>query len=144
MKRCGIPMELWGEAMNNATFPQRHITVVPARPGSARSGHRPLTVPPQGPHCSPCSGPGRIPSQRLRGLAGQGGCRGPGCPVRRSRYVGSSLPSPVLLCIAERLTPALGSRAAGPRWPSMFISVNGPPSWRNASTGTMDGPAGTH
>jgi hypothetical protein len=53
-----------------------------ARPGSAHHSHHHQPAPPRiGPRQSPCSG--WVPSQRLRALAGPGGCRGPGCSVRQ-------------------------------------------------------------
>ncbi len=82
LKGCGIPTGLWGVTTKNATFPQRHVSIGPARPGPARSS-RLAPVPSQiDLRHSPCSG--RVPSEWLWALAGPspGGCRGPCRPVR--------------------------------------------------------------
>jgi hypothetical protein len=64
-----------------AVFSKLRLSQIPVGPARTRWGR-----------ChSPCSG--RILSQRLRALAGPGGCHGPGCSVQR--YVGFGLPSPV-------------------------------------------------
>jgi hypothetical protein len=127
---CGILAELWGVTVKSATFSLCHISVVPARPGPARGGHRLLPVPSRiGPRChrdSPCS---FLPlataaPPALRALAGPRGCFGPGCPVQR--FTGSSLPSPVPGRTGDpsgpvrsrRLTPAPGSKGAIRVFPS--------------------------
>ena len=111
----------WDMATNNATSHNGTSWLIPARPGSARRSHHLQPAPPWvGPRHTPCSG--WVPSQRLRALAGPGGCRGPGCSVRR--YVGCGLPSPVLSHAAVGSLLRLQA-GAGPRCPSICISTGG-------------------
>jgi hypothetical protein len=118
--------------MNNALSHNGTSWLIPARPGSARRRHRPQTTPPRrGQRHSPCSG--WVPSQRLLALAGPGGCRGPGCSVRRYVAWLQSAETGPQACSGRLMTPGAGWRGASESI-HMYQHL---PSLARKSSGTM-------